>query len=295
MEDKIKTLVINHNDEDGICAGAIVKYFEDEVTAHSINYGYKVPWKKIEEAQKVYMVDFGLQPFSDMIKLLEMKGDNFIWIDHHKTSIEDRDKSGRTFKGIQRIGDAGCELTWEYFNPHHNYAEFPKMVKMIGRYDVWDLDYSQELLDLQAGLKYQDIDVDHTKFWWECFGKFSGDNKTDELIKIGKICNKYQQNLNDKHVNSHAFEMEWEGYNFLVCNALNVNSMLFDRRFDMNKHDAMMAFGYTNKNWSISMYCSDKPGVDVGSLAKRYGGGGHKNAAGFQCNELPFELRFKYK
>ena len=28
----------------------------------------------------------------------------------------------------------------------------------------------------------------------------------------------------------------------------------------------------------------------TGEIAKRYGGGGHKGAAGFQCSEIPFEI-----
>jgi nanoRNase/pAp phosphatase (c-di-AMP/oligoRNAs hydrolase) len=36
---------------------------------------------------------------------------------------------------------------------------------------------------------------------------------------------------------------------------------------------------------------TDKPNIDVGAIAKRYGGGGHVGASGFQCvSELPFNL-----
>lgn len=282
----IETLCIHHNDPDGFCAAAIVKRFEKNVTTHSINYGYDVPWKKIKEANRVYMVDFGLQPFSDMVKILEMKGDNFIWIDHHKTSIDDRDLSGRTFQGLQYVGKAGCELTWEYFSQE----PMPELVKMIGRYDVWDLEYSEHLFDVQAALKLHDIDGDSDGFWK---AHFDDDDMTERLIGEGKICNRYQQNVYDKNCNSHSFELDWEGYRFVVCNALGVNSKLFDSKFDEHKHDAMMCFGYTNRNWSVSMY-TNKAGVDVGALAKRYGGGGHCGASGFQCTDgLPFELKMK--
>lgn len=282
----IDILCLHHCDPDGWCAAAIVRKFEKNITTHSINYGYDVPWNKIKEARMVYMVDFGLQPFSDMIKILDMKGDNFIWIDHHKTSIEDRDKSGREFKGIQRVGDAGCELTWEYFT----HGNMPELVRMVGRYDVWDLDYSENLFDVQAALKLYNVDADSDGFWRK---HFENPKEIESLIEDGKICNKYQQLIHNKYCRSHSFEMDWEGYRFLVCNAISVNSKLFDSMFDMNRHDAMMVFGYTNKNWSVSMY-SNKPGVDVGSLAKRYGGGGHTGACGFQCSgELPFKLKMK--
>lgn len=300
MTSRIDTLCLHHNDADGICAGAIVRMFEENVTTHSINYGYEIPWKKIKEARKVYIVDFGFQPFSDMVKALEMKGDNLIWIDHHKTAIKDSEDSGRTFKGIQRVGidgehdeddpvskRAGCELTWEYFNPD---TKYPDIVRMIGRYDVWDLKHSPDLFTLQAGLKYVDIDADNDQFWHPLFK----DTKSlESLIDKGKTCLRYQDLMNTKYLNSHSYEMEWEGLRFLVCNAMNVNSQLFESKFDHNKHDAVMAWGYTNRNWTVSMY-TDKLGVDVGAIARKYGGGGHTGACGFQClGELPFGLQYK--
>jgi nanoRNase/pAp phosphatase (c-di-AMP/oligoRNAs hydrolase) len=35
---------------------------------------------------------------------------------------------------------------------------------------------------------------------------------------------------------------------------------------------------------------TDKEGVHVGNIAKKYGGGGHPGAAGFICKELPFNI-----
>ena len=32
-----------------------------------------------------------------------------------------------------------------------------------------------------------------------------------------------------------------------------------------------------------------KKNIDCSEIAKKYGGGGHKQAAGFQCKELPFK------
>jgi nanoRNase/pAp phosphatase (c-di-AMP/oligoRNAs hydrolase) len=55
----------------------------------------------------------------------------------------------------------------------------------------------------------------------------------------------------------------------------------------------MLVFGFTNGNWTVSMY-TDKPDINVGLIAKKYGGGGHVGASGFQCiGELPFELPTK--
>lgn len=40
-------------------------------------------------------------------------------------------------------------------------------------------------------------------------------------------------------------------------------------------------------NDTVSLY-TDNAGHDMSKIAAKYGGGGHINAAGFECKELPF-------
>ncbi len=93
-------------DLDGHCSGAIVKYKFPDIEAIKINYGDKFPWGTIYSGETIYMVDFSLQPFEDMIKLNKLA--NLIWIDHHKTSIDDYINSGTAITGKTMIGSAGC-------------------------------------------------------------------------------------------------------------------------------------------------------------------------------------------
>ncbi|OQY26515.1 MAG: hypothetical protein B6243_14140 [Anaerolineaceae bacterium 4572_5.2] len=82
-------LCLHHDDADGLCAGAIVRRrFGDAVELHEIDYGRPIPWDKIEAAETVIITDFSL-PKDDMLKIYEAKGENFIWIDHHISAIEE--------------------------------------------------------------------------------------------------------------------------------------------------------------------------------------------------------------
>jgi oligoribonuclease NrnB/cAMP/cGMP phosphodiesterase (DHH superfamily) len=293
---KIDVLVLNHVDPDGFCAGAIVRYFKKRLNEqvvienYGMNYGYKVPWNKIKRARRVYMVDFSL-PVADMIKIQEMVGfENFVWIDHHKTVIEDIEKSGRDFKGLRRIGTAGCELAWEWFDPEHE-IHMPKSVRMIGRYDVWNLEYSDDLFPFVTGIKYHNDSADDDNFWFTMFDDVDAYYK---VLDQGRLLYDYQTKMFAKYCKSHSFDMEWEGHRFLVVNSMNANSQMFEAKWNQHDYDAMMAFGYTNKNYSVSMY-TDKPGIDVGALAHKYGGGGHVQACGFTCIKLPFEHLLEWK
>lgn len=283
----INCLVIHHNDNDGICSAAIVNYFESDCTMHSINYGYDIPWKLIKRAKRIYMVDFGLQPFSEMIKIKEMLGEEFIWIDHHKTAIDDMNNSGQKFRGIQEIGEAGCELTWRWFDQS---TPIPKAVRMLGRYDVWDLDYHEDVLPFQSGVHFLQPEADESIFWGILFEEC--ESHYQNILEKGKFCLEYKTKMNTSYCKSHSFDIEWEDHRFLCANSLSNNSALFDTKFDWYSYDAVLTFGFSNGGWTISMY-TNKPNIDVGVIAKRNGGGGHVGAAGFKCKELPFELPFK--
>ena len=76
----------------------------------------------------------------------------------------------------------------------------------------------------------------------------------------------------------------------LVClNTLQRGSWLFKSVWDPEKHDAMCAYGrLKDGRWRVSLY-STKPEVDCGAIAKSLGGGGHRGAAGFICEKLPWE------
>jgi len=56
-------------DLDGHCSGAIVKLRHPNCEMWPIDYGDEFPWDKIRWNETIYMVDFSLEPFEDMITL----------------------------------------------------------------------------------------------------------------------------------------------------------------------------------------------------------------------------------
>ena len=56
------------------------------------------------------------------------------------------------------------------------------------------------------------------------------------------------------------------------------------------KHDIMLPFAsHKNGKWKLSLY-STKKKINCGEIAKLFGGGGHKGAAGFISEKLPFSI-----
>lgn len=278
----------HRSDLDGLASGAIVKHIYPDCEMFPIDYGEPFPWNSIQKDEQVYMVDFCLQPFEDMIKLDRMC--ILTWIDHHKSAIISYNKSQQiaTIRYVwQDIDKAGCELVWEYMFLNKEECEYghPKWIKLLGRYDIWDKDnplWESEILPFQYGMKaiiktIGDFDIFFSKF--EC-------ETTQETIELGRPVMRFIENDNWQYCENLAFETIFEGHKAIAVNRGLTNSQLLDGYYDESKHDLIIIFVFNKTNWTVSLYTTKD--IDCSKIAKRHGGGGHKKAAGFQCSYLPF-------
>ena len=270
-------------DFDGKCSGAIINHFIKGVEFYPINYGEDFPWDDIEADDIIFMVDFCLQPFDQMIKLLNRVGfANLTWIDHHITAINDYEQSGVLINGKRDVDKAGCELTWEWFNGEER--DMPEFIRLLGRYDIWDHS-NPRTLPFQYGMGGFDNTEPDAIVWKQLF---HGQLDTLDICNTGGDIQRYIKNENKMYCNA-AFETELDGLKCIALNRMFTGSLLFESIWDSTKYDAMLVFGWRNGMWTVSLY-TDKEGVDVSKTCKKFGGGGHKGAAGFSCDELPFKL-----
>lgn len=268
------------SDLDGHCSGAIVQHFHPHCETIGINYGEDFPWYTISQGETVFMVDFALQPFSGMERLNTLA--DLIWIDHHKTAIEEAELRGFGCKGIRRIGIGACALTWEYMTK----VPAPYAVGLLAEYDVWDHS-NPNTLPFQYGLRFEeDTRPDQTALWEKLF---DGKSFVVEIVDRGRLLLEYERRQNAKFCAAYSFETTLATYRAIAINKGFTNSKVFDSVWDPEKYDMMVTFCRLPKaqQWAVSMY-TDKKEVDVGAIASHFGGGGHKNAAGFQCYKLPF-------
>ena len=272
-------------DLDGHCSGAIVKYFNPECEMIGINYGREFPMDTIQPLEEIYMVDFSLFPFGLMEELNEITGYNFVWIDHHETSIKLDKENHAHIAGIREPkGKAACELTWEYFTDELT----PKTVYLLSRYDIWD-HKDPWVIPFQYGLTNHNTNPNNQQLWELLFGD---DDEVlpliEKIVDEGTSIYNYIIRDNARYITAHSFVTEFEGYKCLVVNKLNTNSYIFKSVWNPKKHDIMIAFGWSRNKWVVSLYSEGS--INVGEIAKKHGGGGHCNAAGFSAKELPFRL-----
>ncbi|MBW2031775.1 MAG: hypothetical protein JRJ31_22210 [Deltaproteobacteria bacterium] len=277
-------------DLDGHCSGAIIKlHHRDDCEMWPIDYHYPFPWKQINPGEVVYMVDFHLEPFDEMIRLSELC--DLVWIDHHKSAIEEYNKRlpNIHIRGLREIGIGAAALVWKYV-----YLEepLPVPVRLVAEYDVWNLS-DPNTLAFQYGARLHSTDPscgDGLLFWDKLLfpdRAMEPDGFLGTVVDDGWKCVAYQERLDAKYC-KNVFIVTFEGLRCVALNAPYCNSKTFEAVWNANRYDAMLAFYMIGPDrWKVSMFTT-KDDHDLSRIAKKYGGGGHQKAAGFICNKLPF-------
>lgn len=95
--------------------------------------------------------------------------------------------------------------------------------------------------------------------------------------------------VNLGHTNSKVFDSVWrKPCTYCVGMGGKEDCPKCRDTYFIEPYDLMITFcRRKDKLWNVSLY-STKPDIDCGAIAKSFGGGGHKGAAGFRCKDLPF-------
>lgn len=281
-------LVIHHTDADGYCSAAIIKNSHKDVEFYPYNYEKDVDIDKLfKDKDLVYMVDCSFSP--DMFKEIKEKSydESLIWIDHHNSAIEDSKKYGYDdIDGIRDNEYSGCQLTWKWFNPD----EENKFVEYIGLYDNWKHEDNEEIIGL-ADIAQLENDI-NSSFWdiLTIKDKEKFDNMFKSLVREGKIYHRYGKEKLMQTVEGNCFDMKYKDYDLCIVNCLRTSSLAFDR-IDHDKYDIFVCYYFDGDKYNYSFYSSNRDeDLDVGILAKDFGGGGHKGASGFSSDKTPMEL-----
>lgn len=285
-----------HNDSDGKCAGFWVALnvgihdgYNDMPVFQEIDYRMRFPLEIIRPNEQVYIVDYSITP-DEMRQLLSITKD-VTWIDHHKTAIEKYQGFEHEIRGVRYDGISGCMLTYCYI--HHMTArgegeikpfdismteDAPMFTKFIDDWDVWKFKYGDDTRYFQ--IAFNAYDFSPCADTWDMFLDNDGEQT---LIEQGKIMIQYRDNW-AKNYMKLGFETEFEGHKCFAVNLGCCNSEYF-KSLPEGEYEILMPFVFDGNVYTVSLYSTT---VDVSEIAKKYGGGGHKGASGFQIKELPF-------
>jgi len=266
----MKNICFYHDDSDGIMSAAIVMSVYPSIKCVPVQYGSEdkaIAQLGSNEYEHIFLVDFS---FTEelMDKLIEHANIQFVWIDHHKSAMEKMPDlwNSTEIAGIREIGKSGCLLTWEYFHT----TSAPMSVHYINDYDIW----AHKLPD--------------TKPFHEGFCLFYTrperidprlliDDDVSNVLEAGRYLIAAKNQRIEK-VFKNGNEREYYGHKayFVNCphDISNLGHYILEQGYDI-------AVIFYDEGDKINYSLRSKPDVDVSEIAKSYGGGGHKNAAGY--------------
>lgn len=277
-----------HNDMDGKCAGAIVaratgNYNENDYIMY--DYSKPIPTEAIGDGETVYFVDlsFSVNSVDKLREIIETKKCDLIWCDHHASSMEILKKypEFNNIKGIRQEGVSGAALTWMYFNKCE-FSATPQFIQYVSDFDCWKFEFEDSLFFKYA---VEAEDYDALDILWNKLVRDSNDSKhplLNKMVESGKQISEYVKKEYKAYRKAYAYESRIDGIKCLVVNR-SCNSLVFGDKIEDYPIVAIWAFN--GEIYKYSLY-TDKPDIDVSKIAERYGGGGHKKAAGFVSEKM---------
>lgn len=213
----------------------------------------------------VYIFDYTYpRKFLEKIKKDARK---LIMIDHHITNSEDI-KIASEF--VFDINHSGTVLVWKYFYPE---KDIPKMFLYIEDIDLWRFG----LLKSKEVVSFIDSQKRDFEIWDKLVPTFEDENKFKGYLAKGEDLVS-EMNKKVSKIADGASKIIFEGYKTQIVRSDDYTSEV---GHTLCRRLPPIGLIWAKKNGNIAVSLRGDGTVDVSQLAKKYGGGGHKNAAGF--------------
>ena len=213
--------------------------------------------------KNVVILDFSFNNATTK-KMIEEANDLMV-IDHHKSAVVELHDISNT---IFDMSKSGATLAWDFFHPG---KEAPKFIQYITDRDLWkwELPYSKEF----------SAAFDMVPFEFEEFEKFEDDSVFDDAVKRGSYILAYSKTV-IKKVCDKASKRRIGGKHVMVVNSSHWMSEIGAKLSPDCDYALIWYYDHNDKRIKVSLR-SFHEHVDVSDVSKRFGGGGHKKAAGF--------------
>ncbi len=286
---KIDVLITHKDCADGTgSALSVIKYCEDTeqgrpeiiFMSHSDKNEIDIEaWRD----KHVMIADFSFD--REVCEQIHKVSKSLIIIDHHTTA--ETELAGLDY-AIFDMSKSGAVLVWEYLFPN---TTVPDLLLHIQDRDIWKWELpNSKAFSAAFGTMPQvelvgivDIDL--------AFGS----DIIARAITEGNIMLDYQQAIIDKaaiDMKEGVSTIELNGYTGTCTNSTHLVSEL--GHMYSGHYDFSLQYSMTQKDIEFSL--RSRGTVDVGAIARSFGGGGHRNASGFSfpIDDFDFNTFFMY-
>lgn len=228
-----------------------------------------------KDLSKKIILYFDICPTLDLLEEIHSKAATVLVYDHHKSAMEECGHLDYCYFDMKR---SGAGIAWDEFMGRKG-EKRPFMIDLIEDQDLWkwEIPDAGKYLVVMETFKY---DFDE---WTTFAARLETPEGREEILKEGTAMDAYRRTVVRRLVAGKIHKLTVGGH---VLPAVNASVLQSPVGNILAKKGPAGAVYYTQgKKWNFSLRSTDE-GLDVSVIAKQYGGGGHRNAAGFSIPTL---------
>jgi oligoribonuclease NrnB/cAMP/cGMP phosphodiesterase (DHH superfamily) len=216
--------------------------------------------------REVYVLDFSYP--RAVMEEMHTQAASLCVIDHHKTAAEAL--AGLSFATFD-MERSGAGMTWDHFFPGQ---PRPWIVNYVEDRDLW----RKRLPDADAVAAF----ISTIPFTFEAWDTAAKLNAAMVAPTGRAVLARTEQYVVE--IAKNAIRYRFEGFNVPLVNAPQMDISDLLAHLAQGEPFAMGWFQRADGMFQYSLRSRGEGGVDVAELARRHGGGGHAQAAGFQLD-----------
>jgi uncharacterized protein len=226
------------------------------------------------DGRDVYILDFSYK--RPLLKTLCQQATHLTILDHHISAEQELAGLTQEHANLTVLFDmqrSGAIITWEYFH----LTPPPPLLRHIQDRDLWRFHLPDSAAVNAALMSYP--------FTFDTWNQLSQESALPTLISEGEAINRYRRQMIERYKKKVVIGTV-AGYHVPVVNCpASITSELLGEL----AQDYPFAASYEDKGerrgWSLRS--RGEHGADVAAIAQAFGGGGHRNAAGFSTPLSP--------
>ena len=284
-------LIIRHDDTDGVGCEILAKIY----CPNKFDY-VECKAGKVDPILKKYLIEgsydliivadlsFDKEETLNLVKKYIEAGNQFYLVDHHKNAMK-YDGYDWAYVSIEVDGlkNSGTELLNRFFTEKIGIKDNKALidfVELVRAYDTWDWFASN---NIDAKNLVELFEYNKELFIEDMISKILNNKEIindNDRVKLEII-----SQVNKNYINKTSEEIEifnYEGKHIALVVANQLQGFIANKIFELNPEVQLIVFIVSPK--VISLRSTDDR-MNAFEIAKRNGGGGHRNACGYTLND----------
>lgn len=274
----MKLLIIYHDHcIDGFTAAwaahkALKKGTWESIELHAGQYGRNPPYDQFDKNTTVVIVDFSYHKAT--LEDIALNCAQLTVLDHHKTAQEDLATFAMSNATVVfDMERSGAGLAWDYFM--HEESR-PSIIDLVEDRDLWKF----KLADSKPFHEYVMMQPRTLEIWDIINRDLCDRDNYSEIMFAGNVLVNYQRSCIDKIIKAGKMPITIDGNTGLACNCPDIFASDCGHLL-ANESGTFGATWSEAADKTVKFSLRSNGDYDVSAIAKKFGGGGHKNAAGF--------------